>query len=185
MLVVKNNQAGLKKAAAVLRAGGVALWPSDTTYILAGVFDNPAAIKKILQIKQRRSERFILIAASLAQVKKFFRFSAAQEQLAKKFWPGPLSIAIGSTFAVRVPADTAARDLAAAAGSPLIATSANRSGRPPRYSFNTASREFSRQKYQPDVALNAGQLPKVLPSTVVKVARGRVTVLRQGPIVIR
>ena len=118
----------INQAVKILRAGGILVYPTDTAYALGGKFNSPKVIKKILRIKKRRDEKFTLIASSLSQVRRFFKLNLVQLRLAKKYWPGALSIVVSRRFAVRVPALKIARALAEGAGAPLIATSANVSG---------------------------------------------------------
>lgn len=169
----------------VLRRGGVVVYPTDTAYALGGRFDRARVFRRVLRMKgsaRRGNAKFTLVAASLAQVERHFRLSPAARHLARKFWPGPLSIAVNKKYAVRVPDCGVARALARYAGAPLIATSANRSGGKTPYSV-AAVRQELRGAAQPDLIVDAGRLPKRKPSTIVKVdGRGRMVVLRQGTV---
>ena len=176
------NPVNVRRAAAVLKQQGVIVYPTDTAYALGGVFDSPAVRRRILQIKQRRDEKFTLIAASLAQVQQFFTLNTMAKKLARKFWPGPLSIVVTKQFAVRVPKQALARSFARQAGRPLIATSANLSGSPAPYTVQAVLAQFKNKKNQPDLLLDAGRLKKVKPSTVVAIVDGQVRILRAGPV---
>ncbi|MFA5076202.1 MAG: L-threonylcarbamoyladenylate synthase [Patescibacteria group bacterium] len=182
MLVVKANKKGIEQAVKILKSGGVIFYPTDTAYGLGGIFDSPAVTKRILKIKKRQDKKFTLVAANLAQVKKFFKLDPTAESLAEKHWPGPLSVVVSSRFAIRVPQNGVAQLLARRVGRPLIATSANITGRNNIYQVKKIIKEFSHQKQQPDLILASGTLKRVKPSTLVKVVRGRVEVLRVGPI---
>jgi L-threonylcarbamoyladenylate synthase len=81
-----------------------------------------------------------------------------------------------------MPNNTIALDLAKHLKRPITATSANLSGQPDVYSAASIEKQFEKKKFQPDIIINAGRLPKRKPSTVVKVDDGKITVLRQGPI---
>lgn len=165
-------------AAKILKTGGVIVYPTDTAYALGCKFRNKLGIKTILKIKGRKDTKFTLIAASLQQVKKFFNLNSLQITLAKKYWPGPLSIVVNKKYAVRVPANEIARDLARKAGEPLIATSYNKSGAPETYYL---SKQMLNNQ-QPDFMINIGRLKKRPPSTIIKIQRDKVLILRQGPI---
>lgn len=166
----------------LLRRGGVIVYPTDTAYALGGKFNSSRATGRVLAIKSRSDRKFTLIASSLAQVEKFFPLMAAQRRLARRHWPGPLSLVVSRRFAVRVPKHPLARQLARLAGAPLIATSANRSGGPTPYTVRSALRQLGEP---PDVVLDAGRLPKRKPSTIIKVdGRGRITVVRAGAVVV-
>jgi len=182
MLIIKASPAGIRAAVAVLKNGGVIVYPTDTAYGLGGLFDEKKVVKKILAIKKRKDKKFVLIAASLKQVKTFFNFTFEQEKLAKQFWPGPLSIVVNNFFSVRVPKSLVARQLAQLAGRPLIASSANISGQKSAYDIKLVKAYFNNQKIQPDLALDAGRLKKIETSTVVKVSKNKVKILRIGAV---
>jgi L-threonylcarbamoyladenylate synthase len=210
----------IRKAVEILKKGGVIVYPTDTAYALGGVFDDKKVIKRILKIKKRRDTKFTLIASSLSQVKKYFELNKIQLQLAKKYWPGPLSIVVSDRFAVRVPDLEMARRLARGAGKPLIATSANVSGRATPYSVkqvvrqfdsptppNPPSRHYGRQVSKGgngggplskegrkrkktltgdvDLILDVGKLPKQKTSTVVKILKGKIEIVREGGVKIK
>lgn len=168
-----------KEVASILRAGGVAVFPTDTAYGLGCLYNNAAAIERILLLKGRTDRKFTIIAASLEQVEAHFPLSPAQRALAQKYWPGPLSIVVSDQFSIRVPNQPVAQDLAAAAGAPLIATSANRTGSPSPFTISQAKAELGETNV--DTWLDAGELSEQPPSTVVQVANdGTLTVIRQG-----
>lgn len=171
--------AALARAGRVLRRGGVIVYPTDTAYALGGRYDVGAVTRRVLDIKGRRDRKFTLVAASLAQVRRHFRLPPAALALARRSWPGPLSIVVSRRLAVRVPAYAVARRLAQLAGAPLIASSANRTGGRTPYRFSAVYGQFIGA--QPDLLLDGGTLPKRKPSTIVRVdGRGRVEVVRQG-----
>ena len=91
-------------------------------------------------------------------------------------------VAPDGTVAMRVTAHPVAAALAQALGRPLISTSANISGQEPSYSAKEVIQMFENQKYQPDILIDAGELPKNLPTTMVRVVDGEVEILRQGGI---
>ncbi len=137
----------LAPAVAHLRAGGVVAVPTDTYYGLAADPTQAGAVKRIFELKGRATgEALPLIAVSIEAVEKFCGpLGSAGARLAARFWPGPLSLVVDApaavatavhagrgTVAIRVPDHPVARALAGAFGGPLTATSANRSGDPPR-----------------------------------------------------
>jgi tRNA threonylcarbamoyl adenosine modification protein (Sua5/YciO/YrdC/YwlC family) len=121
-------EAQLDEIAALLRAGGIVLMPTDTIYGLHGI---ESASAKIAAIKGRdEAKRFVLIAASTMQLR-----SAGIDvpNLLETIWPAPLTAILkrgNETIAVRVPDLPWLRSLLERTG-PLISTSANRSGDPP------------------------------------------------------
>ncbi len=182
MEILKANRAGIGKAIKIIKNRGIVVYPTDTAYALGGIFDSPAVNYKILRIKNRRDKKFTLIASGLMQVKKFFTLRGLQIKLAKKYWPGPLSIVVSNRFAVRVPKSKISQALARGAGKPLIATSANLTGKKTNYSIADILKHFTGKKYQPDLILDGGNLIKKRTSTIVKVKNGKIEILRQGEI---
>lgn len=182
MKIVKPNKIGLKKAVEILKQGGVIVYPTDTAYAMGGIFDSKKVKEKILRIKKRKDKKFTLIASNLNQVEKNFKFSTLQKKLARKFWPGPLSIVVSPRFAVRVPKNKIAQDLAGRCKKPLIATSANISGTKTLYNSKEIIKQFKDKKNQPDLILAGGNLKKRKASTIVKVNSTRFQVIRPGEI---
>jgi len=182
MKIVLPNRQGLKSAVGILKDEGVIIFPTDTAYGLGGIFNSPKVINKILKIKKRQDRKFTLACSSLNQVEKFFKLNVEQRRLAKEFWPGPLSIVVSSKLAVRVPDNKLGRQLAQLVGKPLIATSANLSGQKNIYDSQKVIREFVKRKHQPDLIIAGGKLKKVKPSTVVKIEKGEIKIVRRGSI---
>lgn len=196
------------EAAAILAAGGIVAFPTETFFGLAADSTTPHALERLARIKGRpESKPFPLIVGDAGQFTRFFSplavDQAATELLRARFWPGPLSLVVparpdleGAGLAprlldadgrgcVRVSGHPVARELALALGRPITATSANRAGEPPVVSLN---------------GLDAGLLAEIdavldlppgpaggLPSTLVRpepaeVAPLRIRMLRVGAI---
>lgn len=187
------RSSALEGVADVLRTGGVAIVPTDTAYALAADPRNPQAIDAVKRLKRRGTNKPIaLVAADVAQVRRFFYLPPAASRFARQHWPGPLTLvllprsgrlavrALSPTgrVGVRVPAERNVRHLCALVGTPLTATSANRSGFGQCYTVGTARRSL-RLKLP---ALDAGPLPRRAPSTVVRVNGTRLTILRAGSV---
>lgn len=190
MKVVKPNKSGIKEAAAVLKRGGVIVYPTDTAYGLGGIYNLKKVTSKILKIKKRKDEKFTIISSSLSQVEKFFKLNSLQKKLAKKYWPGPLSIVVSSKFAARVPKNKIALALARQVGKPLIATSANLTGKQTIYDSKKIIKKFASKKnfrlysarQEPDLIIDSGRLKKIKTSTIVKVSNREIKVLRKGSV---
>ena len=182
MQIVQPNKSGLEQAVQVLLRGGVIIYPTDTAYALGGIYNSRKVVKKILQIKNRVDNKFTIVAASLPQVEKHFRLTADQKKLAKRFWPAALSIVVSKKYSIRVPKNKVAQALANRVGRPLIATSANLSGQPTLYDSAKIIKLYQRQKFQPDLIIDAGRLKIKKTSTIVKVFTGRVEVIRAGAV---
>ena len=133
----------LTEIAALLRAGGVALLPTDTIYGLHAVATDERAITRIAEVKGRdEGKPFVVIAASLAQLESIGAVIEPGLRLAlQSLWPAPLTAVLPlrypiaasrgiATLAARVPDLSWLRALLETIG-PLASTSANRSGEPP------------------------------------------------------
>jgi L-threonylcarbamoyladenylate synthase len=123
------------EAVAALRAGNVALVPTET---VVGLVAAESGLARIREIKGRDADK--PIALLCISVEEAFGLAAnvppLARELAELYWPGPLTLILdlplGGTIGVRVPAGKAMRDLLDAYGAPLYATSANLSGEPAR-----------------------------------------------------
>ena len=122
-----------QEAVAALRAGKVALVPTET---VVGLVATESGLPRIREIKGREADKPIaLLCSSAAEAFGLAaNVSPLAEKLAELYWPGPLTLVLdlpsGGTIGVRVPAGRAVQELLAAYGGPLYATSANLSGEP-------------------------------------------------------
>lgn len=184
----------IRSAVLALKQGKVVAYPTDTSYGLAVDANNIRAIKKLYKVKGRDFNKAVsIVVPSLAYAKKVVRWNKAALRLAKKFWPGPLTILLPSRrwlpsgpadhfLGLRFPKNQIALDLAKHLGQPITATSANVSGKPDCYSAADITAQFKKQKHEPDIIINAGKLPKRKPSTLVKIVNNKLEILRLGPI---
>ncbi len=188
----KADAAGLARAAAILRAGGVVAFPTDTVYGLAADPREDAAVERIFVLKGRRQGIAVpLVAADMSQAQAAGVFHAQAARLAAAFWPGPLSIVVPAsglltaaglgadgTIAIRVPAHDVACALASAFGFCVTATSANRSGTPPAQSAAEAAAELP----DVDLVLDGGPSPGGAPSTIVGFDASGPVLVRAGAV---
>lgn len=132
-------------ASAILQNGGLVALPTETVYGLGGNGLDPAAVRKIFEAKGRPQDNpLILHVASASELDGLCHsISVAARELARRFWPGPLTMVLPcresiprettaglDTVAVRCPACDVTREIIRAAGVPVAAPSANRSGKP-------------------------------------------------------
>jgi L-threonylcarbamoyladenylate synthase len=94
----------------------------------------------------------------------------------------PRLVGASAAAAVRVPASAWARAIAREFGRPITSTSANLAGRPAAYSGAAVRNAFAGRRDAPDLVLDAGKLPVRPASTIVRLRRGKIEVLRQGPV---
>lgn len=185
----------IRDAVAVLKSGGVVLFPTETCYGLAADASNARAVRRVAEIKGReRGKTPPLIAATGRMAEEYALMPEPLLALARAHWPGPLTVVatVGKglaseavradgTVALRVSPHPVARALSRGVGGPIVATSANVSGQPACYSARTALAQFRRAGHPlPDAILDAGPLPRKKPSTIVAMKRGKVVVLREG-----
>src|SRR5438105_13460875 len=128
-MVLKPTQAGLQRAAKLLRSGAVVAFPTDTVYGLGASFDDEVARKRIYQIKGRPvGLPLILMVAGESQLEGLVHVDSRAEAMIRKWWPGPLTVVPdavgGGTVRVRMPKHKVARGLHRQAG-PRIATRPN------------------------------------------------------------
>ncbi len=184
----------------VLEEGGVLVTPTETAYGLIADSTNKEAVNKIYKIKGRDFKKPLpVVCSSIEQVKNFFILDKSAEDLARKYWPGPLSIILAvksktktarkvrvnlkaENAAVRVTSFNFLQDLARRFGFPLTATSANISGHKTLYQEEEVAIEFENCRFKPDLVILSGDLPQVLPSTVVELVNGKIKVLRFGAV---
>jgi L-threonylcarbamoyladenylate synthase len=190
--VMKADADAVGAAARALAAGGLAAFPTETVYGLGADATNGEAVARLYAAKGRpRFNPLIAHVPDLATARRLARFDAAAEELARKFWPGPLTLVLPQapgcdvadlatagldTIALRVPAHPVARDILAAFGKPIVAPSANRSG---HVSPTTAAHVLTDLRGRIDIIVDGGPCPLGVESTIVSCA-GEPTLLRPG-----
>jgi L-threonylcarbamoyladenylate synthase len=166
-------------------AGGIVVFPTETVYGLAVRADDAGARARLRRLKGRPDGKpFQLIVSGVRRAKALCdTFPAEAGKLARAFWPGPLTLVLKSRgrrwIGVRLPDHPVARRLAELCGGAMIATSANRSGRPPARTANEALRGLARGVA---LALDGGPAALGRASTVVKCDGSRVIILREGAV---
>jgi L-threonylcarbamoyladenylate synthase len=189
----RDPQSEAKAAAVVLRAGGLVILPTETVYGLAADAANPTAVAKIYEAKGRPSfNPLIAHVTDLEAAERIARFDDRARRLAEAFWPGPLTIVAQikdagavcdlaraglDTVAVRAPGHPLSQAVLKAFGGPVVAPSANRSGRP---SPTTVADAMAETGFAAGAALDGGACAVGLESTVVAVLDGPVRLLRPG-----
>jgi len=142
---LRADEAAIRRAAEVIRRGGLVAFPTETVYGLGADALSAEAVARIFEAKERPRGNPLIVhlaaAASLETVAA--RVTPLAREAAARFWPGPLTVVLPrgaavplittgglDTVAVRVPDHAVARTLIQFAGRPIAAPSANRSGRP-------------------------------------------------------
>jgi L-threonylcarbamoyladenylate synthase len=185
----------LAEAAALIGAGEAVAVPTETVYGLAADATSETAVARIYDAKGRPAFNPLIVHVSdVAMARRLVAFSPVAEALASAFWPGALTMVLPRlpdspvaelasaglpTLAVRLPSHPAMRALIAAAGVPLAAPSANRSG---AISPTRASHVLASLGGRIPFILDAGPTSDGVESTIVRPEAGAVFLLRPGPI---
>ena len=191
-----SDTGDIARAAAALRAGGLVILPTETVYGLGCDARQAAAVAKLYAAKGRpHFNPLIAHVPDLAAAERHADFHPLARELADAFWPGPLTLVAArradsdvaelacaglTTIALRAPSHPVAQALLAAFGGPIVAPSANVSG---RLSATRAADAAADLGDAVSVVLDGGQSPIGLESSIVTInAEGRGMLLRPGAI---
>jgi L-threonylcarbamoyladenylate synthase len=193
--IVAADDSGIARAAEILRGGGLVAFPTETVYGLGADATNDRAVAGIFEAKGRpRFNPLIVHVPGMVEAERLVVFSPFALKLTEHFWPGPLTLVLPrkadaelsllvsaglDTVGVRAPANPVARTLLAAAGVPLAAPSANRSGRVSPTRAEHVAEDFGGGI---DLILDGGPTAYGLESTVIGFDDGRPVLLRAGAI---
>lgn len=185
----------IEACVAALKSGDLAILPTETVYGLAADAARPEAVAAIFEAKGRpRFNPLIAHVSDLRQADEIGVFDDAAYRLAAAFWPGPLTLVTSirsgnlvcdlaraglDSVALRVPGHPEARAVISAFGGPVVAPSANRSGRPSPTTFADAMEETGTFAA---AALDGGPCTVGVESTVVSILDGGVSLLRPGAV---
>lgn len=183
----------VREAARIIRAGGLVAFPTETVYGLGGDAANDHAIAAIFAAKNRpRFNPLICHVAEAEEAAAIAELSEPARALIARFWPGPLTLVLPrrngaplsllataglDTVAVRAPDHALARALITAAGGPIAAPSANRSG---LLSPTTAAHVAAGLGDRVDLILDGGPCRVGVESTIVDLSGPRPMLLRPG-----
>jgi L-threonylcarbamoyladenylate synthase len=189
------DAAGLARAAALLRSGGLVAFPTETVYGLGADAGNARAVAALYAAKRRPSFNPLIAHVPDADAaRRVGRFSADANMLAEAFWPGPLTLVVPMregeavvdlaraglpSVALRVPSHPVALALLADLGRPVVAPSANLSG---RVSPTTTDHVAADLDGRIDAILDAGPAAVGLESTIVACLGDEPRLLRPGGI---
>lgn len=169
-------------------------FPTETVYGLGAHAGDAGAVRRLFRAKGRPADNPLIVhladASLLGSVAG--RVTPLARALAERWWPGPLTLVLAAgaglpavttgglaTVAVRVPDHPVALALLRAAGAPVAAPSANRSGRP---SPTTAGHVLAEVGRDVDVVVDGGPCPVGVESTVVDARGDAPVVLREGAV---
>lgn len=198
MRILTLADASIHEVVEVLKSGLTIVYPTETCYGLGCDAANSMAVERVFTIKGREKQKAVLmLASSVAMVKQYVVWSPTAERLAREYWPGALTMVLPlrpdqtlsdllvgpeRTVAFRVTSHEMIRSLVEALGRPLISTSANRSGGQNPYSIAAVQAELGQSAREPDMMIDAGELPVRPPSTIVRVVGDTIEIVRQGEV---
>lgn len=189
---MKGREKEIRRAASILREGGVVAFPTETVYGLGADAFNVRAVARVFEIKNRPFfDPLIVHVADWVELRRLItHLPADAESLIRRFWPGPLTLVLRKkdevpdlvtaglpTVAVRMPKHPMALDLIRAAGCPIAAPSANPFG---YVSPTTAEHVRSQLGQKVDFLLDGGPCEVGLESTILSLVDEKPTLLRPG-----
>lgn len=191
VLILKADLEGLAEAAAIVAKGGIICYPTDTVYGLGCDPTNPSAVERVAAAKGDRTKPMPVLVRQFQDAEKLGYISESGRKLAKKFWPGPLTIVVQAkdvlpkivtpdgTVGLRSPRHAICLHLLGLCSGALVGTSANLTGKTPATSAAEAAAAFGDKV---DLVMDGGKSPLGVASTVVDLTKERFVVLREGPI---
>ena len=190
--IIRLAGEGIAEAAGLLGAGELVAFATETVYGLGADATNVAAIRRIYKVKRRPAGNPLIVhVRDRRQAEEYATgFGDVARILARRFWPGPLTMVVGrgakipaevsagmATMAVRCPSHWAAQRLLAAFGKPIAAPSANLSG---RVSPTTAADVLAELGGRIPLILDGGACAVGVESTVIDLTVDPPVVLRPG-----
>jgi len=196
------DAAAIKNAANVIDAGGLVAFPTETVYGIGCRVSNET-LARLNQLKDRPADKYytLHIANSVDVLRYVPALGLRAKKLIKNAWPGPLTIVFelgdrdivqqkaklprdvfdnlyrDSSIGIRCPDNVIASMLLSQTTSPVVAPSANLSGQSPAVEAKQVIEQFSGQL---DMVLDAGPCKYARSSTVAKISKTGIEVLRQG-----
>src|SRR6185369_9139359 len=194
-VLLPADPASIRRAADLLRQGGLVAFPTETVYGLGVHALDRDAVRRLFVAKGRpASDPLIVHVTSLEAARLLASIPDHARELAVAFWPGPLTLVMPrstvvpdevtaglDTVAIRVPAHPVARALIEEAGIPIAAPSANLFSRP---SPTRAAHVLDDLDGRIDLVLDGGATTVGVESTVLDLSAARPTVLRPGVVTV-
>ncbi len=193
--LIGDNSRAIAESLAVLKKGGVIVFPTDTVYGLGANACNWSAVEQVFKIKSRPSVKPMpIVARNIKWVRELAFIPPKLEKPLSGIWPGATTVILPkkrvvlnivtagqSTVGIRIPDLPFIDTLLGKFGYPLTATSANISGGEPTGDINKIIETFQGKIWRPDLILDAGVLPESRPSTIIDLSTIKPKILRVGP----
>ena len=188
---VNCDAKSIEKATKIIKEGGIVIFPTDTVYGIGCDPFNQKAVDRIYQIKNRDKKKpFPILTHSIDFASEIVDFDKFSEKIAKKFWPGPLTIiaklkdeklketlGLDEKIAIRVPNNQCLLNILKNSKF-LVGTSANLSGE----KSYTNSQDCFQNVTGFDVFVDGGDIDNKGESTIVEIDKGIPIIHRVGPI---
>lgn len=184
--LVRADMAGYQKAAELLQAGELVALPTDTVYGLAGTANNPSAISKIFNVKNRPQDKALSVVVFAPKyAARLVKVSSLAQKLMDAFWPGALTLVLPAradvpTLAIRCPdIEWTSAFLDIGFEGPLVLPSANISGQTAPV---TAAQVMAGIGDKIPLIVDGGTCKSEQESTIISVDGDRAKLLRVGAI---
>jgi L-threonylcarbamoyladenylate synthase len=193
--VITESQ--IQEAAQAILDGNIVVYPTETAYGIGVNALDPAAVQKLYDLKGRGYNKPTHICIqNIDEADQYAIVDDRARKLAYVFTPGPLSLVMptrgalpdllekagGDERGIRIPAHPVAQKLLELTNVPITACSANLANGKTPYSIPAVKQSFGSKSSDITFFLDAGVLPKVLPSTLLSLMSDKPIILRQGPI---
>lgn len=193
----KNKALIIKKALAVLKEGGLFVFPTETCYGLGADATKKTAINKLYSYKTRREGKPLSVVVSdIKMAQKYVEVNEMAENLYKSYLPGPITViskGLGrvakgveseyGTLGIRIPDNKLVLDIVKNFNKPFTATSANISYLPKPYSIKALLKNTPEKNLKLiDLIIDAGELANRETSTVVDTTMNSLNIVRPGQV---
>jgi L-threonylcarbamoyladenylate synthase len=197
MEIIKDkNRDAAERAAEILKSGGVVMHTTETCYGLSADIFNEEALRKVYLLKKMDGKKPVsIMVRSFEEAKMYAEFSEGAVRLAKRFWPGPLTIILPKkdslpvffnrgeeSVGIRCPDSAISRNIMEVFNGPLTTTSANITGKPECYTVEAYLKQLKGEDFVPDLIIDSGKSAGNLPSTIVKQEGEKFIYVREGAI---
>ena len=174
-----------------IKQGKVVVCPTDTVYGLLADATQKKAVERLFKIKKRPKGKAVpIFDKDIKTARKLAFIDKEQEKFLKKVWPGKVTVvlkkkakikvfgAAAKTIGLRIPNYKLVNTLLAELNRPLTGTSANISGKPASTKIQEVITQFTKRSIKPDLVIDAGNLKKSKPSTVIDLTKKKPKILR-------
>jgi L-threonylcarbamoyladenylate synthase len=192
----KNFNKIIKEAIKSIKKGKIMVCPTDTIYGLVADARNEKTVKKIFKMKKRKKQKPLpIFVKDVKMAKRLALINKEQELFLRNIWPGEITVILKKkksykipkiifdrkkTIGLRIPKYNLIGVLLKELNRPLTGTSANISGKPGSNKIKDILNQFKEQKIKPDLIIDAGNLKKSKPSTIIDLTGSKPKFLRIG-----